>query len=213
MELADFGFQKGCIVEVIVSTYGADGKPNAAPMGATMQNESEIALKLFNSTLTLKNLKLTKAAVLNVTSDINLFYKTTFKEVNPEGKLSQDLFTKSKTVNAPKLKAAEGTVEVTVKALTAIDNERTMAVCELQYLDSQELPTKAYCRAHAATIESLIHATRIKVFIKDEKRRETVEKLMALFNECKDIIKKTAPVSTYAEIMLELEERIELWKG
>jgi hypothetical protein len=213
MKLADLGFSKECIVETIASTYGSNGKPDAAPMGATMQNEATVALKIFNSSLTLQNLRINKSVVLNITSNIDLFYKTTFKEANPTGTIPQDLFLESNTVNAPKLKAAEGTVELIVKNLSPIDNQQTLATCEVKHIDANQSPQKAHNRAHSATIEALIYATRIKAFAKDEKRKESVEKLMTLFRECKAIVNKTAPVSDYAEIISDMEKRIELWKG
>jgi hypothetical protein len=212
MKLEDLGFSRGCIVETIASTYGSNQAPNAAPMGATMQDEATIALKLFNSSLTFQNLQLKRAVVLNITNDISLFYKTTFKEVNPSGKLSLDIFEESKFVEAPKLKAAEGIIHLTVKDLSAIDHQRTSALCEVRSIDALQKPTKAYSRAHSATIEALIHSTRIKLFIRDEKRRELVKSLITMFGECKEIVNKTAPVSIYAEIISDLEKRIETWR-
>ncbi len=209
MKLEDLGFSRGCIVETIASTYGSNQTPNAAPMGATMQDEATITLKLFNSSLTLQNLQLKRAVVLNITNDISLFYKTTFKEVNPSGKLSLDIFEESKFVEAPKLKAAEGAIELTVKDLSAIDHQRTLATCEVRSIKALQKPTKAYSRAHSATIEALIHSTRIKLYIRDEKRRELAKNLIAEFGECREIVNKTAPVSIYTEIISDLEKRIE----
>ena len=100
--------------ETIVSTYNPDGTPNAAPMGITMQDQQTLSLNIFNSSSTCRNLKANKCAVINLTSNIEVFYKTTFKEANPDGKLPQEWFEKSEVVNAPKLRLADATVEVSV---------------------------------------------------------------------------------------------------
>ncbi|MCP8317686.1 MAG: hypothetical protein H3Z51_12635, partial [archaeon] len=61
-------------------------------------------------------------------------------------------------------------------------------------------------------IESIIHATRIKVFLsKDEK--EKVEKLIKLVNYYNTLVERVAPNSVYVDIMKEILKRIEAWKA
>ena len=83
-KLIDLGFAKGMIAETIVSTYNADGSPNAAPMGATLIDAEHLAFDLFNSSTTLANIKSNRSAVVNLTSNIEVYYRTAFKEANPE---------------------------------------------------------------------------------------------------------------------------------
>ena len=113
-KLTDFGFSEGAIFEVILSTYNRDGTPNAAPMGATLQNPQTLSLNIYNSSQTSRNLNASGCAVINLISDIEVFYKTTFKEANPNGKLTQEWFEKAEAVNAPKLRIAEATIDVSV---------------------------------------------------------------------------------------------------
>src|SRR5208283_3118058 len=108
------------IAECIVSTYNMDGKPNAAPMGVIMKDEQHLIINLFNSSTTCSNIKANGYAIINLTSNIEVFYKTAFKEANPDGKLPQEWFKKAKAVNAPKLRFADATIDVSVNDLTPI---------------------------------------------------------------------------------------------
>ncbi len=213
-KLSDLGYAKGVIVETIVSTCNKDGRPNAAPMGATLENDGQIILRLYNTSLTLKNLKSNKCASLNVTSNIDMFYKTAFKEVNPHGALPKEWFEKAETVNAPKLKLADATIEVTVAALTPLDSERTQALCDVKLVKATKTLPQAYCRAFGATLEAIVHATRVKVFLTlGEKRQSQVQELLRNVQVCNDVVHRVAPNSRYAAIMAELAELIESWRS
>jgi hypothetical protein len=210
--LTDLGFWKNAIVETIISTYNQDGKPNAAPMGAIMQNEQTVILRLFNSSLTLKNLQSSKCAVVNVTSKIELFYKTTFKETNPNGTLPQEWFEKAQIVNAPRLREADALIEVSVVGTNPIDTDRTQATCEVKMVQAPNAPPKAYCRAFSATLEAIVHATRVKAFVGNKNKREALDKLLTLIGDCNNVVNKTAPNSRYSEIMTELNSLIKSWR-
>ncbi len=107
-KLSDLGFQKAAIAETIVSTYNSDGSPNAAPMGATLKNQKQLTIDLFNSSATLANVKSSRCAVINLTDNIEIYYRTAFKEANPDGVLPEEWFTKAQAVNAPKLRLGGG---------------------------------------------------------------------------------------------------------
>ncbi len=115
VDLNDLGFSKGIISETIVSTFNANGEPNAAPMGVTMENHEQLVIRPFISTSTYKNLQTRKCAVVNLTADPELFYITAFKEVVPDGKLPPALFGKARFVDAPKLLTADAQIEVSVR--------------------------------------------------------------------------------------------------
>ncbi len=211
--LINLGFLKSVIVETIVTTYSLDGKPNAAPMGVMMENEKSLSITLFKSSLTYKNFQSCKCAIVNLTSDINTFYLTAFKEANPQGILPLGWFEKGHLVNAPKLCAAEATVEISATEFKPIDNQKTQVFCDVKLINAVEAPFKAYNRAFSATLEAIIHATRFKVFIKDKNQQEHLAKLAALIQNCQEIVNKTAPNSQYSDIMVDLVKRINLWKG
>ena len=209
--LSDLGFLKNVIVEIIVSTYNTDGGPNAAPMGVTMMDERHLAIDLFNSSTTCTNIKSNKCAVINLTSNIEVFYKTAFKEANPDGMLPQEWFEKAKAVNAPKLRSAEATIDVSVTNLVALGPEKTRATFTVDFVEAHKYP-QVYCRAFGATIEAIIHATRVKAFIDDEKEQKRVSELSKKISYCNDVVNRVAPGSSYSLVMADLMKRINSWE-
>ena len=129
--LSDLGFSKGIFAETIVSTYNADGTPNAAPMGILMENEQTVTMNIFNSSSTNRNLKVNKCAVINLTNKIEVFYKVTFKETTPIEQLPPDWFDRAKTINAPKLRFADANIEVSVSSAKPEGSERTKFACDV----------------------------------------------------------------------------------
>ncbi len=212
-KLYDLGFLKGTIGETIVSTYDADGQPTAAPMGIVMENNEQVIIRPFISSLTYKNIQTKKCAVVNVTSNPELFYLTAFKEANPDGKLPPDLFQKAETVDAPRLREADATVEVSVAETASFSTERAEFLCNVKLVEASKKPPKVYCRAQFATIEAIIHATRVKPFLRgDKQEQEHAFRLLELIEICQDIVNRTAPNSRYSEIMADLTQRINLWR-
>jgi hypothetical protein len=213
VKLADLGFCEGIVFETIVSTYNENGYLNAAPMGIIMQDERQLIINLFNSSLTYKNLHANKSAVINLTSNIEFFYKTAFKETNINGTLPQEWFEKAETVNAPKLKFADATIEITVNGMTPISNAKTRALCNVKLVNESKAYPHAYCRAMSAAVEAIIHATRVKALINDEQEQEHVAKLLELIQNCNDVVNRVATKSQYSEIMADLLRRIDLWRA
>jgi hypothetical protein len=212
-KMADLGFSKGTIVETIVSTYSANGEPNAAPMGATMENEHQLIIKLYNSSLTHGNLMSKRCAVVNVTSDAEMFYRTTFKEANPAGKIPAEWFAKAETVDAPKLRMAEATLEITLTKTKPIDAERTEALCDVKLVAATKTFPKAHCRALFVTVEAIIHATRVQAYVNgDEHQKAQARKLLEIIAYYSDVVNRVAPNSHYSEIMEDLTKRINSWR-
>lgn len=212
-KLTDLGFLKSMIFEAIVSTYNQDGSPNAAPMGAIMQNQHTISLNIFNSSETNRNLKTNKCAVINFTNNIEVFYKTTFKEANPTGKLPQEWFEKAKTVNAPKLQLSDATIDVSVASMEPMGTEKTNFSCSIVKINVDKMYPQIYCRAMAITLEAIIHATRVKAFVNDEKQQKNVNALLQLIGNNNNVVNRVAPNSMYATIMADLTKRIDSWRN
>lgn len=211
--LDDLGFLKGSIGETIVSTYDADGQPNAAPMGVVIESNERLLIRPYISSLTYKNLQAKRCAVVNVTSNPEMFYLTAFKEANPDGKLPPDLFQKAEIVDAPRLRAADAFIEVLVAETGSFNSERAEFLCNVQLVKASKVLPKVYCRAQFATIEAIIHATRIKPFLRgDKQEQERAFRLMELIEICSDVVDRTAPNSRYSEIMADLTRRINLWR-
>jgi hypothetical protein len=213
--IAELGFSEGVIVETVVSTYNMDGQVNAAPMGAIMMNPQRIMLRIYTSSLTYKNLQSKKCAVVNVTSDPDLFYRTTVKEANPNGMVPQEWFEKAETVDAPRLRAAHAHVEVAVADIRRFDAERAEVLCDVKFVQAASVLPKAYCRALFATIEAIVHVTRVEALINhcDRQKREQALKLLEMIRECCDVVNRVAPNSRYSEIMADLNQRIDSWRA
>ena len=212
-KLTDLGFLKDVIAECIVSTYNRDEKPDAAPMGVIMEDEHHLIVNLYNSSTTCSNIKANRCAVVNLTSNIEVFYKTAFKEANPDGKLPQEWFEKAKAVNAPKLRFADATIDVSVNDITPIDTEKTRAVCNVEIVQATQKFPQVHCRAMDATLEAIIHATRVKVFLNDERKQKQVSKLLEQIDNCDDIVNRVAPNSVYSLVMADLIKRIDPWRS
>lgn len=209
--LADLGFSKGAIMEIIVSTYNANGQPNAAPMGVKTEDMHHIVIRPYTSSLTYRNLQLKKCAVINVTSNPELYYLTAFKEANPEGRIPSEWFEKAEAVGAPRLKRADAFVEVSIFDMKSSEAERVEALCEIKLVKASNLLPRAYCRATFATIEAIIHAIRVKVFLTNKKQKQAY-KLIELIRHYNALVNRVSPNSRYSEIMADLTRRISSWK-
>jgi hypothetical protein len=211
--LTNLGFLKGAIMETIVSTYNMNGQPNAAPMGVKTEDMKHIVIRPYTSTLTYTNLQSKKCAVINVTSNPELYYRTAFKEANPDGRIPTEWFEKAETVDAPRLQMADAFVEVSVVDIKSLGAERAEVFCDVKLIKASSLLPKVYCRATFATIEAIIHATRVKLFLAgDRQKQEQAHRLIELIQHYNAIVNRVAPKSRYSEIMADLAERINSWK-
>jgi len=205
--LADLGFKKDAIYEVIVCTYNQNGFSNAAPIGVVMQNLQQLTFVVYNSAATLKNLQVCTSATLNFTDDVDVFFHTALKDAA----LPVEWFEKSDKVNAPQLKPANAIIAVTIQDFIPLDAKRTKVTCEVNSISALKIYPKAYCRAVSAVLESIIHATRIKALCNDENEQAHVAKLVNLIKICNEIVNRSAPNSHYTELMLDLQKKIDTW--
>ncbi len=171
------------------------GKPNAAPMGVIMEDEQHLIINLFNSSKTCSNIEANRCAVVNLTSDIEVFYKTAFKEVNPDGKLPTEWFEKASSVNAPRLRLADASIDVSVYKLKPIGNRKTKVVFNVELIEATQKYPQVQCRAMSQTLEAIIHATRVKALMNDQMHQKQVKHLMEMIDDCSHVVNKVAPNS------------------
>jgi uncharacterized protein len=209
MTLADLGFRQNNIYETIVCTFNPDGTPNAAPMGATLQNTQQINLTVYNSASTLKNLQTTRSATINLTGNVDIFYQTALKDVP----LPASWFEKSEAVNAPKLKTADATIALSINNFVPVDSLRTKVTGIVKQINASKSVPQAYCRAAPAVIEAIIHATRIKVLSGVKEEQAHVDKLAVLIKNCNEVVNRSAPNSNYAELMKDLQKKTDSWRS
>lgn len=212
-KLIDLGFSKGAIAETIVSTYDADGKANAAPMGVVMEDQQHISINLLNSSTTFKNIKENRCAVLNLTDNIEVFYRTAFKEANPDSELPREWFKKARNVNAPRLSLADASIEVSIKELFPNETEKTRVVFRIISIQAKRKYPRVYCRAMSQTLEAIIHATRVKALANDPAQQKSVKHLLEMIGDCNKVVNRVAPNSSYALVMADLMKKVDLWRA
>ena len=129
--------------------------------------------------------------------------------------MPQDWFEKAEVVDAPRLRAADAFIEVAVAGIQPFDSERADVVYEAKLVQASSVLPKAYSRALFATIEAIVHATRVKAFIRhaDKQKREQALKLIETIRECNNVVNRVAPNSRYSEIMADLNQRIDSWRA
>lgn len=201
---------RNCIYEGIITSYGTHNEPNAAPIGFVFKEPRKIHLHLYKKTRTLDNLINSKCGVVNITHNAELFYKTTFKEANPKGELSRKLFQQAKKINAPLITPANFNLEFVVERITE-HNDRTLLVCRIVNIKKNSEEIQPYSRSLFATIESIIHATRIKAFFANGKNKDA-EELIKLVKHYRKLVRRVSPDSNYLEIIDELIKKFSLWR-
>ena len=62
------------------------------------------------------------------------------------------------------------------------------------------------------TIEAITNATRVKVFLADEKKQKQVSELLEMIENQKNLVNRVAPNSAYSTVMDDLMKRIATWR-
>jgi Uncharacterized conserved protein len=210
-DLTSLGFKRDVISEAIVSTLNPDGSANAAPMGLKLLSEQHLSMSIFNTSIICQNLKTRKAAVVNLTGDIEVFYRSAFKEANPDGVVPAEWFVNADAVEALKLRVADATVEVSVSS-AAPDSDKTLFTCKVERISVEPKLPQVYCRAMPLTLEAITHATRVKAFAKNPDKQEEVAKLIRTIQDCAAIVGRVAPNSQYTAVLADLQKRIDGWR-
>ena len=205
--LVTLGLSKKVIVEAVISTYDIDGRPNAAPMGVEARDMQHVFVRPYLQSSTYRNLHLKKCAVINITSNPEVYYRTAFKD-NFEGGVPLEWFDKAELVDAPRLVIADGFIEVSVQEERNLGGGRCEFLCEVRSIKAPEKPPMAYCRAVFATIEAIIHATRLAPLMASG-RKEEAHRLVKLIEYYRGIVDRVAPGSRYSEIVNDLTRMVD----
>ncbi len=162
------------IVESLVTTLDAQGRPNVAPMGV-LWGEAEIVLKPYRETTTFRNLQATGEAVVNLVDDVRLFV---------ESALASPLFPSvpAAVVKGVVLEAACSWRELRVRE-SETQTPRARFVCDVVHRGVMR-EFLGYNRARAAVIEATILATRTRIL--------PIEEILAEYRRLEVIVEKTA---------------------
>lgn len=210
ISLSRLGFEKKGIVEAIVSTFDGKKNPHAAPMGVRTEDMTTIILMVYKTSQTYRNLINKKMGVVNITSNPSIFHQTLFKDLNKDNKLPEKWFHKASKVDAPYMINTEASIEIRIINIDEI-NGKVKMLCKIEnILLNESKITQAYSRANSAVIESLIHASRIEIYLSTGKNVE-VKKLIELINHYDEIVNKVARDSNHANIMKDIQLRIKKW--
>jgi hypothetical protein len=206
VKLDELGFRTGSISEVILTTISPDGTPNAAPMGVLRTGPDNFEIRPFKTSSTYRNLLGHKRACVNITTDPGLFLVTAFKREHFEG------FREASFKNDMRLEASDAHMPVEVIGGREVSDDRARFTCKVSSVEVCNPIPRAFSRGVAAAIEAIVHATRIEVFTHEAKQAE-VERLIRRFFECKDVVERvSAPNSTEARVIRELERLIACWR-
>ena len=206
------GVENNYVFEAIVTTCSVDGTPNAAPMGirfvsgGTGDDEKKVLIKPFNSTTTYRNLSTEREAVINISSDLAIFYESAFKRQVRHDIKSKIAFNPSKTVKPPRLKGCDAYLEVSVESVTddiSEENNRSQILCHVKSIHLQNPRAKLYCRAPYVLFEAIVHATRVNQ-LRSQGLADQADELMRLIERYCKLIQRLAPSSRYEEIAKEL---------
>ena len=209
--LSQLGLAKDHVYETILSTYNADGRTTAAPMGIIPKSSRRFIIRIFKETLTFKNLQRLECGVVNLTTDPEVFYKTAFKGDSGLEPLQVKWFQKARTVKAPRLRSADANIEFNIKKIEDFDDLRSTVICEAERIDFQRTLPAAYCRGLFAAIECIIHATRIQQYL-SEGGLKNAEKLIAMVHYYKDLAERVSPGSKYVSIIRHICSQIDRWR-
>ena len=139
------------IVESIVTTVGADGTVNVAPMGVEW-SEEEIVLKPFLETTTFRNVQASGVAVVNLTDDALLFARGAIGTATAATVAAE-------RVAGVRLAAACGWRELAVTTLDATPPRARIAM-RVVHRGRGPLEALGFNRARHAVLEAAILATR-----------------------------------------------------
>ena len=209
-QLQKLGFDVHRIMETVVTTLNKDGSVNAAPMGVMLQRKDEpFLIRPYVNTRTFRNLIERREAVINITSDPEIFFKTTFKEVLPAKRIPASWISSSKTLQVGRLKKVNSWVEVIAKNHVIV-KDRASISCKPLAIVSGDNVTRAYSRAGSLVIESIIHATRVKLFNR-RGEKDRVRVLLSLINNYADVVRRVAANSIEDRTMKALKKLILSW--
>ncbi|MDH5677391.1 MAG: DUF447 family protein [Nitrospinota bacterium] len=162
------------IIETIVSTIGADGKPNFAPMGARIPKEGRWSIVVYHGSRTYQNLLKTRCCVINLVSDVRLYVLTALYDHKP-------LYGEEPKLKGATMYEADEALEFEVTDTLQMEG-KTEFIGRITGRTVIKAPAAWYCRGRGAVIEALIAVTR-KGVLPDSKIMEELERNRAIVDK------------------------------
>ncbi len=205
--LDELGLKRNMTYETIVTTVSKDRDFNVAPMGVIRMKGEKLKIRVYKDTETYRNMVLTREAVINLTFKVEDFYSSIYEKERFTG----ERFTDSLTVNCPRLRNADAYIEVQLEEVKNVDQERSDCIFMVKFVEAVKTMPRALCRCDYAVIESLIHLTRIPVYLERGEKRKA-EELIYLINHYRGIVERICPGSKHSEVMRKIASKLEGFK-
>jgi len=161
-DLSTIGMEKGLLYETIITTKNSEGIPNAAPIGVTCKNNSEIVLYLFEGTHTFQNIKSNGNFIVNILKDPMVFVESTV------GELSSDYFKSYK--NGFYIKNTDAFFSAIVTSVKEVKRDDKIGKSKMVVVNAsvneiiiKNKSIEPLNRAIFAIIESLVYSSRINI--------------------------------------------------
>ncbi|RJS90841.1 DUF447 family protein [Candidatus Bathyarchaeota archaeon] len=177
MILENLGFSRSTYSEVIL-TVKLGKIVNSAPMGALLNDQGEICLRIYRNQRTYRMIvNGAKDCVLNITDNPVLFYNTIFEKE----KIS---YISAKRVSSPRILNCKAYVECLINDIE-IHEDFVKAFLKPLLIDTaKEKNIKTYNRAGPAIIEALICYSKLLHFKNiDRERAKILKKRIEIFKE------------------------------
>jgi uncharacterized protein len=144
------------LIETVVTTTGSDGAVNCAAMGVRW-GEQELVFWPFDTTRTLKNLRLRGEAVVHLTDDVLLFVEAALGHPRPPMR-------DASVVTGSVIEDASCWREVVVTEIEPTGDElpRSRVRARVVAAGTGTSPPAGLCRARHAAVEASILASRLK---------------------------------------------------
>jgi uncharacterized protein len=160
------------VIETVVTTINPDGSVNCAAMGVEW-GEERIVIKPYRGTRTLRNLRATEAAVVNLTDDILLFSQAALGDPHPPTR-------RAASIEGAVLEDACSWREVRVEAID--DSAQRARVSTLVVDGGAGREFLGLNRARHAVLEASILASRARRLAPEDLRAE-LQRLQVLVDK------------------------------
>ncbi len=186
------GIKPGLHIEAIVTTKDYNGGYRSRPFGIRFKNYNTLELKVYKPSRTLDNIIKYPFLSINLTDDVEVFYKALFNELKRE-----DYDFTCYAIGIPSLRDIDAFIEA--KVLNYIDyDEYVLFILDVIGLLIRNVRVGFYTRCKHAVLESLIHLTRMPIYADDPTK---LNKLLDLIKHYSDIVNRICPNEPYKRIM------------
>jgi len=182
--------RRGWIYETIATTFNKDKSSNSAPVGIYTKNFRTIVIELYKTSGTYRNIIRDKEFAVNFTDNISFFHKSAISKKGLE-------YAKSRKVNAPLLKDADGYLELKVIDIQDLGDRVRIESEIVDFKINKKI--NPVNRAKSLALEAVINTTKIS-HVPDSQKRFLKKEI----REYRRVIKKVAPDSEYERIMEEI---------